>query len=66
MWIKKIMKTLIKNERIVTTVDNYRADILIEDETISFIHTEMILNSTTDNVDELVAALDKGFSVIQG
>ena len=28
------MKTLIKNGRIVTAVDDYRADILIEDETI--------------------------------
>ena len=27
------MKTLIKNGRIVTAVDDYRADILIEDET---------------------------------
>jgi hypothetical protein len=31
------MKTLIKNGRIVTAVDDYRADILIEDETISVI-----------------------------
>src|SRR6478672_13585860 len=31
------MKTLIKNGRIVTAVDDYRADILIEDETISII-----------------------------
>ena len=29
------MKTLIKTERIVTAVDDYRADILIEDETTS-------------------------------
>ena len=28
------MKTLIKNGRILTAVDDYRADILIEDETI--------------------------------
>ena len=28
------MKTLIKNEQIVTEVDDYRADILIEDETV--------------------------------
>ena len=33
----KIMKTLIKNGRIVTAVDDYRADILIEDETVSLI-----------------------------
>jgi len=32
-----IMKTLIKNGRIVTAVDDYRADILIEDETVSVI-----------------------------
>ena len=31
------MKTLIKNGRIVTAVDDYRADILIEDEQISVI-----------------------------
>ena len=31
------MKTLIKNGRIVTAVDDYQADILIEDETISVI-----------------------------
>src|SRR5215475_15602214 len=31
------MKTLIKNGRIVTAVDDYRADILIEDEQISLI-----------------------------
>jgi len=28
------MKTLIKNGRIVTAVDDYRADILIEDEKV--------------------------------
>src|ERR671916_2772712 len=31
------MKTLIKNGRIVTAVDDYKADVLIEDETISVI-----------------------------
>ncbi|MDQ3713624.1 MAG: hypothetical protein M3388_15565 [Acidobacteriota bacterium] len=31
------MKTLIKNGRIVTTVDDYRADFLNEDETVSII-----------------------------
>jgi len=30
----KIMKTLIKNGRIVTAVDDYRADLSIEDEQI--------------------------------
>jgi hypothetical protein len=32
---QEIMKTLIKNGRIVTAVDDNRADILIEDERIS-------------------------------
>ena len=31
------MRTIIKNGRVVTAVDDYRADILIEDETISII-----------------------------
>ena len=31
------MKTLIKNGRVVTAVDDYRADILIEDGTVSLI-----------------------------
>jgi dihydroorotase-like cyclic amidohydrolase len=31
------MKTLIRNGRIVTAVDDYKADILVEDETISVI-----------------------------
>jgi dihydropyrimidinase len=35
------MKTLIKNGRIVTAVDDYRADILIEDETISVIGAKL-------------------------
>src|SRR5207253_459670 len=34
---KQNIKTLIKNGQIVTAVDDYRADILIEDETISVI-----------------------------
>lgn len=37
----KIMKTLIKNGRIVTAVDDYRADILIEGETISVIGAKL-------------------------
>ncbi len=35
------MKTLIKNGRVVTAVDDYIADILIEDETISMIGKEI-------------------------
>lgn len=67
------MKTPIKNGRFVTAVDDCRADILIEDETVfvfgkgglygSVIRTGMMLNSTKHNVDELVAALDAGFAL---
>jgi dihydropyrimidinase len=35
------MKTLIRNGRIVTAVDDYRADILIEDETVSVIGAKL-------------------------
>ncbi len=35
------MKTLIKNGRIITAVDDYKADILIEDETISIIGAKL-------------------------
>ena len=36
------MKTLIKNGRVVTAVDDYKADILIEDGTVSMIGKEII------------------------
>lgn len=36
-WGDVIMKTLIKNGRVVTAVDDYRADILIEAGTKSYI-----------------------------
>ena len=55
---QEIMKTLIKNGRIVTAIDDYKADILIEDETISLlgkgglygniIRTGMMFDSTKD------------------
>jgi len=50
------MKTLIKNGRIVTAVDDYRADILIEDETISVIGKtlEMEADVTIDASNKLV------------
>ncbi len=35
------MKTLIRNGRIVTAVDDYRADVLIEDETVSVIGSKL-------------------------
>jgi dihydropyrimidinase len=48
------MKTLIKNGRIVTAVDDYRADILIEDEQISVIGKTL----------EMEADFDKDFAII--
>src|SRR5215472_12360863 len=44
------MRTLIKNGHVVTTVDSYVADILIEDSSIALIGT---------NLDRIVAAPDK-------
>ncbi len=50
------MKTLIKNGRIVTAVDDYRADILIEDEQISVIGKtlEMEADKVIDASNKLV------------
>ncbi len=50
------MKTLIKNGRIVTAVDDYRADILIEDEQISVIGKtlEMEVDLIIDASNKLV------------
>ncbi len=50
------MKTLIKNGRIVTAVDDYRADILIEDEQISVIGKtlDMEVDLTIDASNKLV------------
>ncbi len=42
------MKTLIKSGRVVTAVDDYRADILIEDGTVSLIGKE--INVEADKV----------------
>ncbi len=39
------MKTLIKNGRIVTAVDDYKADILIEGETISIIGQSLVMEA---------------------
>lgn len=48
------MKTLIKNGRIVTAVDDYRADILIEDESVS------VIGKTLDmEVDKIIDASGK-------
>ena len=51
-----IMKTLIKNGRIVTAVDDYKADILIEDEQVSIIGKtlEMEADKTIDASNKLV------------
>jgi dihydropyrimidinase len=50
------MKTLIKNGRIVTAVDDYKADILIEGETISVIgkSLEIEADKTIDAGGKLV------------
>src|SRR5919206_1495484 len=50
------MKTLIKNGRVVTAVDDYKADILIEGETISVIgkSLEMEADKTIDASNKLV------------
>ncbi|MCA1590524.1 MAG: dihydropyrimidinase, partial [Acidobacteria bacterium] len=39
------MRTLIKNGRIVTAVDDYTADILIEDESVSMIGKSLDLEA---------------------
>ena len=49
------MKTLIKNGRVVTAVDDYRADILIEDGTVSLIGKE--INVEADKVIDAAGRL---------
>src|ERR1051325_5942480 len=50
------MKTLIKNSRVVTAVDDYKADILIEDERVSVIgaNLQMEADKTIDAGGKLV------------
>ena len=48
------MKTLIKNGRVVTAVDDYKADILIEDGTVSMIGKEINIE-----VDKVIDASGK-------
>src|ERR1044071_6795664 len=50
------MKTLIKNGRVVTAVDDYKADILIEDERVSVIGAslQMEVDQTIDAAGKLV------------
>ena len=49
-----VMKTLIKNGRIVTAVDDYLADILIEDETIAMIGKKLDMQA-----DKIIDAKDR-------
>jgi dihydropyrimidinase len=50
------MKTLIRNGRVITAVDDYRADILVEDETVSVIGAklDMEVDLTIDAAGKLV------------
>src|SRR5919106_4462107 len=50
------MKTLIRNGRIVTAIDDYKADVLIEDETVSVIGAklEMEADNSIDAAGKLV------------
>src|SRR3954465_7920734 len=51
-----LMKTLIKNGRVVTAVDDYKADILIEDERVSVIGAKLEMEADTviDAANKLV------------
>jgi dihydropyrimidinase len=51
------MKTLIKNGTIVTAVDQYRGDVLVEDEKIAVIG--MSLDIPAENVDKVIDAAGK-------
>jgi dihydropyrimidinase len=51
------MKTLITNGRVVTAVDDYQADILIDGETIALIGKD--LASVVSNVDKIIDATNK-------
>ena len=50
------MKTLIKNGRVITATDDYKADILIEDERVSVIGAklEMAVDKVVDAAGKLV------------
>ena len=49
------MKTIIKNGRIITAVDDYKADILIEDERVSVIGAKLEMEA--DNVIDAAGKL---------
>lgn len=67
------MKTLIKNGRLVTAVDDYRADIFIDGETVTTIGKGglcgnvilpgVMLNSTNDSIDKVIEALNAGLAL---
>ena len=56
MATNKSMKTLIKNGRVITATDDYKADILIEDERVSIIGAklEMEVDKVIDAAGKLV------------
>src|SRR6266496_3495945 len=49
------MKTLIRNGQVITAVDNYRADILIEDELVAVIGAKLEMQA--DNVIDAAGKL---------
>jgi cytosine/adenosine deaminase-related metal-dependent hydrolase len=49
------MKTIIKNGRIITAVDDYKADILIEDERVSVIGAKLEMEA--DNIIDAAGKL---------
>ena len=51
------MKTLIKNGRVITAVDDYHADVLVEDERIVLIGES--LAHLEPNVDKIIDAKDR-------
>jgi len=63
------MRTIIRNGRIVTAVDDYRADILIEDETIAAVGVGVgdelfqLLIGAEDVAGHVFEALDRAHDV---
>ena len=54
------MKTLIKNGRVVTAVDDYKADILIEDGTVSIVgHVARYVGCQNDSGGVASLLIDK-------
>ena len=59
-WRGVRMKTLIRNGNIVTAVDNYVGDLLIEDETISLIGQKLDLQA-----DKVIDAAGSVFDIVE-